>query len=275
MAGRSEFEQAEFHYPKPLIEVQGKPLIERVINCFDQLEQEKQFIFIVNVSDCQRYHLDNVLRLITDERCIIIQLEKETRGAACSALMAIEYIENDAPLIISNSDHIIDYDLNRILHQFQSKNLDAGVLCFESVHPKWSFVRLDENGKIIETAEKRPLSKNAIAGFYYFRNGKDFVQAAMKMIEKDAHVDGSYYIAPTLNELVLDSKNLEMFHIPATVYYNFYSPHKFKEYELMLQKKRSQQPSEEEHPSAIGADKDFFDQEFADSYDATPALVQY
>lgn len=235
MAGSLQFDIEEFQYPKPLIEINGKPLIEHVVSHLDQIQQQKQFIFIVNSSDCQKYHLDNVLQLISKD-CIVVQLEKPTKGAACSALMVIEHIDDDSPLIISNSDHIIDYDLNKIINHFQKRDVDAGTICFESVHPKWSFVRLDENEKIIETAEKRPLSKNAIAGFYYFRKGSDFVRAAMRMIKKDANINGSYYTAPVINELVLENKNLEIFKIPSAAYCNFYSPHMIREYEAQLRK---------------------------------------
>lgn len=234
MGGVSDFDSEEYRYPKPLIEINGKPMIELVVACLDQIKGEKQFVFIVNASDCQKYHLDNVLHLITNDRGIVIQLEKETAGAACSALMAIDHIDNDDALIISNGDHIFDYDLNRVISTFESRKIDAGTVCFDSVHPKWSFVRLDESKKIIETAEKRPLSRNAIAGLYYFRRGSDFIRAAMRTIEKDASVNGRFYVAPTINELVLEGKNLEIHAIPSSVYHNFYSPHKLKEYEDSL-----------------------------------------
>lgn len=234
MAGLARFNEDEFQYPKPLIEIMGKPLIEWVIECFKSIKEEKRFIFVVNSVDCQKYYLDKVLRLITENSSVIIQLKKPTRGAVCSALMAIEHINDDNPLIISSSDQIIDINLNDVMDQFNVNDVDAGVICFESVHPKWSYVRLDENKKIIETAEKRPLSRNAIAGFYYFRRGAEFVLAAKKMIQKDAHVDNSYYTAPVMNEMVLEDKNLEIFVIPTSAYHNLYSPHRIKEYENKL-----------------------------------------
>src|SRR3989338_2250494 len=199
-----------------------------------QIKGEKRFIFIVNAGDCQKYHLDNVLRLITNDCGVVIQLEKETAGAACSALMAIDHIDNNDALMISNGDHIFNYDLNRVISGFESRSVDAGSVCFDSVHPKWSFVRLDENNKILQISEKRPLSRNAIAGLYYFKHGSDFVRAAKKTIEKDASVNGRFYVAPTLNELVLEGKNLEIHSIPSSTYHNFYSPHKLKEYEDSL-----------------------------------------
>jgi dTDP-glucose pyrophosphorylase len=232
LGGKSHFfDNDEYPFPKPLIEINGKSMIEMVIENLNRIKEESRFIFVVKTEDCNRYHLDNVLNLLTDGKCVIIKLGGETKGAVCSALMSIEHINNQERLIISNGDQIINHDLNEILAHFENKNLDAGVVCFTSVHPKWSYVRLDENNKIVETAEKRPLSKNAIAGFYYFKHGSDFVKSAMKSIEKDSNVDGLYYIAPTLNEMVLENKNLEIFKIDNSQYHSFYSPQKIKEYE--------------------------------------------
>lgn len=232
MSGKICFESEDFFYPKPLIEINSRPLIEYVVNSIGKRIDNKKFIFIVNTEDCRKFHLDNVLQLLTEDTASILKLDNPTRGAACSALMAIAEIDNDTPLIVSNSDHIIDYDLSRIISTFEAKKVDAGVVCFDSIHPKWSFARVDENNKIIETAEKRPLSRNAIAGFYYFSKGSYFVRAAKKMIKKDANVNGLYYIAPTLNELVLENMNLEIYNIPTNCYYNFYSPHKIREIEF-------------------------------------------
>jgi len=234
MSGPNRFETDEFQYPKPLIEIAGRPLIEHVVRCLDSLRRQKRFIFVANKSDCDTYHLDSVLQLIAGNQGICMRIEKPTRGAACTALMAIEHIDNEGPLIISNSDHVIEYDLDAVLDQFEKNSVDAGTICFESIHPKWSFVRLDEYNKIVETAEKRPLSRHAIAGFYYFRKGSDFVKAAMRSIEKDASVNGQYYVAPVFNELVLENKNMEIVTVPTANYHNFYSPHKIKEYEAYL-----------------------------------------
>ena len=225
------FENAGYHFPKPFIEILGKPMIELAIRNFLNIKKDKKFIFIIKEEDCVKYHLDNVLKLLTDNNCEIIRIRGETKGAVCSALLAIEYINNTNELIIANGDQIIDRDIDEVINYFENRNVDAGVVCFEGVHPKWSYVRLDENKKIIETAEKRPISKNAIAGFYYYKHGADFVKSSMKSIEKDANVGGLYYIAPTINELVLDNKNLEIYKIDNDKYHSFYSPQKIEEYE--------------------------------------------
>lgn len=239
MGGDNAFSGPEYQYPKPLIEIGGQPLIELVIGCFASIPGDRRYIFVVNAGDCQKYHLDDVLRLITGDSSVVIQLERETKGAACSALMAVDYIDCDDELLISSSDHIIEHALANMVSEFKERDLDAGVACFDSVHPKWSFVRLDEDGNVIETAEKRPLSRHAIAGLYYFRRGRDFVQFAKRMIEKDAQVNGNFYVAPTMNEMVLAGRRIGTYSIPNDSYHNFYSPHKIKEYEEYLNRSRS------------------------------------
>jgi len=237
MAGKSQFfEPPEYPFPLPLIEIFGKTVIQMVIENLITIREKKRFIFCVNENDCTKYHLDNVLNLLTLNNSAIIKLRNETKGAACSALFAIEYINNDQPLIIANSDQIIDENLSNIVANFKEKDADAGVICFESIHPRWSYIRLDSHGMVCETAEKRPLSKNAIAGFYYFKQGKLFVDAVMESIRKDAHVDGKFYIAPTLNELILKDMKVVYYKIDNVKYHTFYSPQKIEEFKKRIEK---------------------------------------
>lgn len=232
MAGKSAFfDSPEFIYPKPLIEIQGKTMIEMAINNYKGISGDIRFIFVVNSRDCTKYHLDNVLGLLTDGKCEIIRINSETKGAACSALMAIDTINNDDTLIIANSDQVIEEDINKALKLFKKNTFDSAVITFSTVHPRWSYVKVDGNGMIIEAAEKRPISKKAIAGFYYFSKGKYFVEAAMRSIEKNASVDDVFYVAPTLNELILKGMRLGTYEIANAKYHTFYSPQKIEEYE--------------------------------------------
>ncbi|MCT7592489.1 glycosyltransferase family 2 protein [Aliarcobacter butzleri] len=233
LAGKNQFfPEAEYPFPKPLIEFNGKTMIEHIIDNFSSIQKEKQFIFIVNSEDCKKYHLDNVLNILTNHTCKIIKLENETKGAACSAMMAVEYINNEIPLIISNADQLFDVCLDKVISKFE--NSEAGVITFESIHPRWSYVRLDNENKVTETAEKKPISKSAIAGFYYFKNGKDFISSSSKMIKKDASVNGLYYVSPVLNEMVLENKTISIFQIENSKYHTFYTPQKIKEYERLI-----------------------------------------
>lgn len=232
LAGKNQFfSEAEYPFPKPLIEFNGKTMIEHIIDNFSTIQKEKQFIFIVNTEDCKKYHFDNILNILTNNSCKIIKINGETKGAACSAMMAVEYVDNDTPLIISNADQLFDINLQYVVDSF--KKSDAGIITFESIHPRWSYARLNNENKVIETAEKRPISRSAIAGFYFFKNGKDFITSASKIIKKDASINGLYYISPVLNEMVLENKIINIFQIENDKYHTFYTPQKIKEYERL------------------------------------------
>lgn len=238
MAGKSQyFSESEFPFPKPLIEIGQKTVIEHVIQNLSSASADVQFIFVLSSADCRKFHLDSTLNIITDHKCKIVRLDNETKGAACSALMAISHIANDHPLIIANSDQLFDDSLKDLIAGL--RDADAGVVTFESVHPRWSYVRLNEQGLVVETAEKRPISRHAIAGLYHFRRGRDFVAAAMRMIQKDSSINGNFYIAPTLNEMILQGKKIKTVKVDVHRYHTFYTPQKIKEYESQQQQRQA------------------------------------
>ena len=232
--GSRFFDSEEYFYPKMLIEIQGKPMVQHAIENLQTLHKDLNFIFVVKRSDCTKFHLDDTLRLLANSDCKIIMLDHETKGAACSALMAIDEINSDHPLIISNFDQIIDSDLAALYSDLEASNADAGCLVFDTTHPRWSFVLLDDGGFVVETAEKRPLSRNAIAGFYYYKHGKDFVGAAQSMIRKLCSNSETFFVSPTFNELILKNKKIKALRIPNEKYHSFYTPQKIEEYEKSL-----------------------------------------
>ncbi len=235
MAGKSQFfPETEFPFPTPLIEIGHKTIIEHVIENLSSASNQVKFIFVVNIEDCQKYHLDSTLNILTGGKCKIVRLAKETKGSACSALMAIDAIANDTPLLIANGDQIFDDEISTFIADFQFS--DAGVVSFDSVHPRWSYIRLDESDMVIEAVEKYPISRHAIAGLYYFKRGNDFVNSAMQMIRKNESVNGSYFISPALNQIVLSGKKISMHKVESHRYHTFYSPQKIKEYESLIQR---------------------------------------
>jgi NDP-sugar pyrophosphorylase family protein len=234
MGGKSVFfDSAEHYFPKPLVEVQGVMMIERVLRSLDTLIADKRYLFVVNRRDDIKFYLKNVLTLLTDGRCVVVEQKGDAAGALCSCLLQIENIGLEDPLIICNSDQVIDVDYNEVLRHFESQNADAGTIVFKSVHPQWSYVALDANGTITETAEKRPISQNAIAGFYYFRRGKDFIEAAMRVVEKGVTLDEKFYISMTFNELILKNRKLVTYRIPDAAYHSFYSPQRIAQFEAL------------------------------------------
>lgn len=232
IAGRSLFFSAEqFFFPKPLIEVGGTMMIERVIKNLASIHPGATFTFIVRHEDVVKFSLDRTLSLLTGGRCKIVELRAEAKGALCSILMAIDEIDADRPVIVSNADQIIDGDLASIVDEFRTSGVDAGVVTFESVHPRWSYVNVDDQSHVLEAAEKRVISRNAIAGFYYFASGETLMKAAKISVSNDASIDGQFYIAPALNEIVLDGGRVTAHRIATEFYHSFYSPEKIRTYE--------------------------------------------
>jgi NDP-sugar pyrophosphorylase family protein len=235
MAADSDlFPKSEFHFPKPLIEINGRPMIAHVIDGIRRFDAEAEFIFIVKKSDADQFTMETSLSLLTDGKSTVVKLVAATKGSACTALMAIDEIDDDAPLVICNSDQVLEADIGAINGEFLTSGAAAAVITFSSVHPRWSYARVDDNGLINEVAEKRVLSRNAIAGYYFFRRGRDFIAAAQKSIENGADVGGNFFIAPTLNEVILTGGRVAYHEIDENAYHSLYSPHRVEAYERWL-----------------------------------------
>jgi len=208
MAGAgSRFEQAGYTFPKPLIEVKGKPMIQVVV---ENLNLEANYIYVVQKAHREKYNLDTLLNLITPG-CKIVETNGLTEGAACTALLAKKYIDNDAPLFFANSDQFVEWDSNEFMYKMNETNADGGIVTFTATHPKWSFAKIDDNGLVTEVAEKNPISDIATVGYYYWKNGSDFVKYAEQMIEKDIRINNEFYVCPVFNQAIEDCKQIRTF----------------------------------------------------------------
>ena len=207
MAGAgSRFSQAGYTFPKPLIEVRGKPMIQTVV---DNLNMEANYIFIVQKEHYEKYNLKYLLNLIAPD-CKIVQVDGMTEGAACTTLLAKEYIDINAPLVIANSDQFVEWNSNEVMYAFSADDIDAGILTFKASHPKWSYAKLDDNGFVSEVAEKKVISDNATVGIYYWKNGSDYVKYAEQMISKNIRVNNEFYVCPVFNEAIEDKKKIRV-----------------------------------------------------------------
>ncbi len=230
MAGPSDkFSEAGHRFPKNLVEVADRPIIEHVFaNLQPLLGPADRMIAVLRHDENLRYHTDGVARLLRPA-VTVCEVPSATAGAACSALLAVDYIDNDEPLIITNGDQLILADLPGAVSDFRERQLDGGIVVFEGVHPRWSFVRCSA-GLVVEAAEKRPISQLATAGFYYFARGRDFVRAAEQMILKDAHVEGAFYVCPVYNEMLLAGARIGIHLISRASYISLTTPQAAADY---------------------------------------------
>lgn len=210
MAGAgSRFEKMGYTFPKPLIEVNGSPMIQVVV---ENLNIDANYIYVVQKKHREKYNLDTLLNLITPD-CKIVEVDGMTEGSACTTLLAKSFIDNENPLITMNSDQFIEWDSNEFMYKMNESNCDAGILTFNSTHPKWSFVKINENGFVTEVSEKNPISNIATVGIYFWRKGSDYVKYAENMISKNIRVNNEFYICPVFNEAINDGKIIKTFNV--------------------------------------------------------------
>ena len=204
-------------YMLSLYEIERKTIFQY---CYDFLKpiENAEFIVVLRKQDIKMYHFDQIVKLLIPDAKIVVA-EGDTKGSVCSSLLAIDYINDDEPLVISSSNQLFLANTNDIINYFMEKDYDGGIVTFEDIHPKFSFVKLDENGLVVEAAEKRPISKHATAGFYYFKKGSDFIESAINMIAKDASVNGLFYLCPVYNEMILKQKKIGIYSIDRNDYF--------------------------------------------------------
>lgn len=219
------FEVAGQRYPKNLVEIDGEPLVQRVVDALEPvIERCERAVFLIREEEDRRHHTGDVIRLLAPSAEVIGVPALDT-GAACTALHAIGAVGRDEPLLVLNGDQILEADLPAIVDSFRERGLDGGVVTFDAVHPRWSYVRVGDDGLVREAAEKRPISRLATAGTYWFRRGGDFVDGVMSMIRKDASVDGAFYVCPVYNELILRGGRIGTHHVERERYFSLASLH--------------------------------------------------
>jgi HAD superfamily hydrolase (TIGR01509 family) len=208
MAGAgSRFAKAGYKVPKPLIDFHDKPMIKHVI---DNINMEAQFVFVVQKEHYEKYNLGSYLELMAPG-CQVVQTDGLTEGAACTTLLAKDFINNSRHLLIANSDQFVQWNSCEFMYSMLCDNADGGILTFEANDPKWSYVRLGDDGYACEIAEKKVISNEATVGIYYWKHGSDYVRLAEQMIAKNIRVNNEFYVAPVYNELFLEKKRVKIF----------------------------------------------------------------
>lgn len=210
----SRFKNNGYNTIKPFIPVNGKPMIQCVI---ENLNIEGQYIFILRREHNVEYDLASFLKSIKPN-CIIIEVDKLTDGPACTALLAEDYI-NEKSLVIVNCDQMIhDFNINKLLEFVNINDADGVLGAFISTSEKNSYMKLNDVGEVIDIKEKIVISNVATNGLHFWKNGKDFVYSSKLMVESNEKYNGEFYIAPTYNQLIVKGKRILPF------FYNLHFP---------------------------------------------------
>ena len=207
MAGRgSRFTEQGYTDSKPFIDVNGKPMIQRVIeNLNIEFDSNYEFVIVCLQEDFDKYDFRIFDDIIGHTQYKVICLEDVTEGAAQTLLEAKDIIDNDTPMLSFNTDQMIDY--NPKMFEI-AKQFDGYIPCFWGDSKDWSYARTLDNGYVQEVAEKKVISNNATAGYYYWRKGSDYVKYAEQMIEENSRSNGEFYVAPVYNWAIQDGKKI-------------------------------------------------------------------
>jgi len=208
MAGAgSRFSKVGFKLPKPLIDVNGKPMIQHVV---DNLNIDAHYIFVVQKEHAEKYNVKAYLELMAPG-CSVVLTDGLTEGAACTTLLAKEFIDNDKHLLIANSDQFVEWSSCDFMYSMLCDDADGGILTFLADDPKWSYVRLGEDGYACEVAEKKVISNEATVGIYYWKKGSEYVRLAEQMISKNIRVNNEFYVCPVYNEAFAERHRVKIF----------------------------------------------------------------
>ncbi|KKS39424.1 MAG: Nucleotidyl transferase [Parcubacteria group bacterium GW2011_GWD2_42_14] len=238
MAGSGKaFVEAGYAFPKPLIDIEGKTMVELVINNVKPAVSHK-FVFVVLKEQYDKYDFHNIFKNATNNSFEVVTVGNSTQGAAVTALSAIQYLDTDNEVLLANADQFLNCKIDDFIKEARKKNADGYIMTFNSSHPRWSYVRTDEKGQVIEAAEKKVISNHATVGLYYYKTGKVFVSALKSMIKKNIRHNNEFYICPAFNEIILQGGKVGIFEIPEKQMYGMGTPEELVLFQKALSEKK-------------------------------------
>ena len=204
------FRDAGITTPKPLIDVLGVPMFKRALASYENYTGEKRYIFIIRQDTDEEYGLARQIKQIIPDALIKI-LNHNTQGAVETCLIAEDYIDPNLPLVIMDCDIAFTADnyFSLINESISTNKFDGLLLSFESNDARYSFAKIDQSNKVIQTAEKKPISRNALMGAYFFTEAKTFLVAAHQLVNQPISEDlKEYFVSIVYNILITEGRSI-------------------------------------------------------------------
>lgn len=198
----SRFRKMGYTVPKYMIEAKGKTLFEWSMISLEGYKQEvNQYIFIAmrdEKEDVEAF-INAQCENLNLKKYHVIILDYLTDGQATTAMLAEKYWSLQNSLLIYNIDTYVE---SGEMNSAELKG-DGFIPCFQAEGNHWSFVRLDESGKVVEIKEKKRISNHCTLGAYYFKTCKLYKDLYEEYYGQTQElVNGEKYVAPLYDYLL-------------------------------------------------------------------------
>jgi len=214
MAGRGErFSKEGFETPKPLIEINGRPMIDWAVASLDIQDADYVFLTREYSDEMLNERLNSTLRRLQAD-CKIHSIDHVTEGPACTALLSEPYVDPESNLIILNCDQIMSWNGTYFISSCLASPYDGIVVTYDETSPKNSYAKVDAKGDVIQVAEKQVISNIGLNGIHFWRKASFFFESAKRMIENGERHNNEFYIAPSYNQMIKEGQRVGIFHIP-------------------------------------------------------------
>lgn len=233
MAGEgNRFKKEGWTVPKPLIHLNGQPLFKHAISSVRADDIHLKYSFVVRKEHIEEYQIAQTIKSYVPD-ANIFSVEKTTRGAVETCLMAESVIADSDAVIVMDCDLEFHSEsfmkiIREMLQQPYSEATGGVLVSFDSDDPRYSYAALNEEGFVIRTAEKEVISNHALCGAYFFSNGKRFKQIAHQLLEEPVFTKPEYYISLLYNYLLADGETVRLSQLDE--YYSYGTPEELKQY---------------------------------------------
>lgn len=205
MAGEgSRFKEVGYTIPKHEIEVEGRSLFEWSMRSLENFFHD-EFIFIVRKNNYNYRNLEILCKKIGIKKFLIKEIEFLTEGQAETAFLCSDLIKDNEDVLIYNIDTYIS---DGKIRKDELQKYDGYIPVFKSEGDKWSFIQLDNRGKIIDVVEKIRVSDLCSIGLYYFKKWGDFKKIYSSYRKEIKKKYNEIYIAPIYSYLLKQNKEV-------------------------------------------------------------------
>lgn len=236
MAGEgSRFLKEGWTTPKPLIQLNGKELFLRAIDCVQISNVSIKYSFVVRQEHIDKYALDRGIKDILPD-ANIFAVQQTTRGAVETSLMAREAIHSEDAVLVMDCDlEFRSQGFNSLLKEILSQpinKVNGGVLVsFNSNSPRYSYAETNDEGIVIRTAEKEVISNHALCGAYFFSTAQSFLYAADSLMHETNFSKPEYYVSLLYNYLLQRGEIVRLAKMEEN--YSYGTPEEFRQYAKM------------------------------------------